>query len=371
MDIRNFWEASYVGRKCYLKVSIFLLFCLSLVELYSQTPLIVNHTAIEKFKDIDENNLSSVARLRLVFRHASVGTTINNGLDCLQGTRSNPKECIQYPPYKYDRRNWKFQPRGNSGWQKKIDDFIQVVRDSIDKYDIFSFKFCYIDGLDETAEPCGKPFNQDKTNSAWNYLKDAYEYLETEFPNKTFIWWTIPLTQVGQYCTEQLNQKIREYCWSNGKILFDIADIEAHDTSGTHCVNPQGWEIAFKDYCGESQPGAQACHPNWLGSILIAKAFWYMMDRISSSISSAVSAVGNDLLVIPNPASNSVRLTLNSELVYPVEVKIFNVLGLANLDLQFLSNSFELWVGDLTQGAYFIVVRSGERIWFSPLIKIE
>lgn len=344
--------------------------CVGRSNLLAQTPLIIDHTAVEKFKSLDENTLSTASSLRLVFRHASVGTTINNGLDCLQGTRSNPKECTQYLPYKYDRRNWKFQPRGNPGWKAKIDDFIQVVRDSLSEYDIFSFKFCYIDGLDETAEPCGKPFNQEKTDYAWNYLKAAYEGLESEFPNEIFIWWTIPLTQVGQYCTEQLNQRIREYCRSNGKILFDIADIEAYDTTGVRCLNPQGWEIAFKGYCGESQPGAQACHPNWLGSILIAKAFWYMLTQIASSISSVQISLEDYLYIAPNPALDRVWVYIKSGSFESANVKIINSLGEVISEHNFSGNIFELPIEGLTAGVYFIIVRNGERTFFSRLIKV-
>ena len=104
--------------------------------------------------------------------------------------------------------------------------------------------------------------------------------LETKYPDKQFIWWTIPLTQSGQRCTDTLNYLIRKYAVENNKILFDIADMESWDTLNQHRTNANGWEVAFSFYCGEAPPGP-SCHPNWTGSILIAKAFWWMMASIA------------------------------------------------------------------------------------------
>jgi hypothetical protein len=56
-------------------------------------PLIVDHTFASKFINIPDSAIASIIKIKLMFRHASVGTTINNGLYCLQGTRSNPAEC--------------------------------------------------------------------------------------------------------------------------------------------------------------------------------------------------------------------------------------------------------------------------------------
>ena len=84
---------------------------------------VVDHGAIEAFDRIPDSLLPKAAALRVMFRHASVGTTIDNGLDCLQGTRTNPPECRNYPAYKFDRRHWACQLRPNSGWYGKVDDF--------------------------------------------------------------------------------------------------------------------------------------------------------------------------------------------------------------------------------------------------------
>jgi len=321
--------------------------------------LIIDHSKVNEFNSIDEKVIPAAASLRLMFRHASVGTTINNGLDCIQGTRSHPKECTEYEPYLYDRRTWIFQQRGNSGWKGKVDDFVNATEQQLDEFDIFSFKFCYLDGLDEVAEPCGKPYSESITEANWNYLKDAYETLEKKYPEKIFIWWTIPLTQVGQYCTEQMNSRIRNYCKENGKILFDIADIESWDTTGNHLTNSQGWEIAFNGYCGEKT--GPSCHPNWFGSILLAKAFWYMMVKIVERKITSVCQIGEeDLNVSPNPASDYIEISLSSYKMpeyEPSNIRILNILGecvySVNLSGE-ITQSFSIDVSNFPTGLYFI-----------------
>lgn len=335
-----------------MKIIIFIIFILSQSILLSQNgALIIDHTKVQEFKNLNVETLPNTAKLRLMFRHASVGTTINNGLDCVQGTRNNPKECTEFEPYKYDRRNWDFQGRGNSGWKGKVNDFVDTTEDQIDQFDIFSFKFCYLEGLDEIAEPCGKPFNETTTESNWQYLKNAYENLENKYPDKIFIWWTIPLTQSGQYCTEQMNSRIRNYCKENGKILFDIADIETYDTLGNHTTNGQGWEIAFNGYCGEKT--GPSCHPNWLGSIMLAKAFWYMMVTIAENNPISVTESDkSEIKFTPNPASDFIEITFSGN----SEIKIYNTLGQCVIKEQSISTPQKINVSNLPSGIYIIQI---------------
>ncbi|MFH1051242.1 MAG: T9SS type A sorting domain-containing protein [bacterium] len=316
-----------------IKYIYLFIFFVPLISFAQNESLIIDHTKVQEFYNLNEESLPFTAELRMMFRHASVGNTINNGLDCVQGTRTNPKECTEFEPYKYDRRNWDFQGRGNSGWKGKVNDFVDTTEDQIEQFDIFSFKFCYLEGLDEISEPCGKPFNETTTESNWNYLKNAYETLESKYPEKIFIWWTIPLTQSGQYCTEQMNTRIRNYCRDNGKILFDIADIEAYDTLGNHVTNAQGWEIAFNGYCGEKT--GPSCHPNWLGSIMLAKAFWYMMVTIAEGNYLSVDELNNDEIKIsPNPATDYIEINIGengrrqtADGKRQGDIKIYNTLG--------------------------------------------
>ncbi|MDQ1265087.1 MAG: hypothetical protein QG635_237, partial [Bacteroidota bacterium] len=222
--------------KTTLLIPVIHLFFVIILEAQLPSPIIIDHTSVGKFSEISEEKIQKEIPIRVMFRHASVGTTINNGLDCISGSRKSPKECTVFPIGKYDRSNWSFQPRGNSGWYGKVDDFVAEVDKQADNFDVFSFKYCYLEGLDGILEPCGSTFDPAKVQKAWDYLRDGYETLESKYTDKVFIWWTIPLTQVGMKCTDSLNSRIREYCRNNNKILFDIADIESYDTLGNHQI---------------------------------------------------------------------------------------------------------------------------------------
>ena len=349
-------------------MKIFLLIFLIIIQIdiiYAAGNNIINHYSVARFDSIPAEFVQKSAIIKHLFRHASVGTTIDGGLNCLQGTKS---KCNKYPQYKYDRRNWIFQIRGNSGWYGKIDDFVGQVEQNISSFDVFSFKYCYLDGLDEIDEPCGKfPSKPDKVKKAWDYLKNNMSMLENKYPQKTFVWWTIPLTQIGQNCTDELNILIRDYCVANDKYLFDIADIECHDTLGNKVENSMGYEYAFKPYCGEQKPDAAACHPNDFGGLIIAKAFWVLMAKISGWDSDSISSLDEKTTnsysnnIFPNPASDYIEITVGTRHAFSLQnVEIYNVFGEDVISTPFNSpasgGQLRVNVSKLPAGLYFVKV---------------
>ena len=99
--------------------------------------------------------------------------------------------------------------------------------------------------------------------------------LEAAYPDKTIIWWTIPLTSGGNPGADRFNELVRQYAREHGKVLFDIADIEAHDPDGNYLTNPAGDEILFAGY---TEDGG---HLNWPGRIRVAQAFWVLLARLN------------------------------------------------------------------------------------------
>lgn len=347
-------------------IVFFLLQCTYFQIMSQNNPIIIDHNSITKFNSIDEATLQKVIQFRMMFRHASIGFAISDGLDCLQGTKPQ-SECKVYPQYKYDRRNWSFQGRENSGWYGKIDDFTKEVELQINDFDIFSFKYCYLDGLDELAEPCGKPLSNEKIMKAFSYLRDNMEMLEAKYKDKYFVWWTVPLTQIGQICTDTLNYFIREYCKNNNKILFDIADIECHDTLGNLVTNSYGLEKAFKPYCGEQKPDAQACHPGRLGALIIAKSLWVMMTEILERMSltnvneNLLTDVVFDFSLAPNPVDNIINFRFSG--TKPKNsiinsITIINSLGIEIYRTENILNQQNLCItlSQLPQGLYNCII---------------
>jgi hypothetical protein len=143
------------------------------------------------------------------------------------------------------------EQRTESGWASRLDDF-----------DVLMMKLCYIDALGDS-------------HPDWEYFRSRMEKLEADYPAETFVWWTIPLTRDGQPGTDLFNSQMRSYCAANGKVLFDIADVECHEADGTRLVNASGNEIISANYTKEIHAG----HLNPTGRVHVASAFWYLMAR--------------------------------------------------------------------------------------------
>ncbi len=228
--------------------------------------IIANHLVVDLFEQIPDSALPAAISKRVFQKHASVGMYINyNGLNCLQGNPDPP--CINYPPYKYDRRNWDWPAWTNSNiFQEKINEFITDVNAQYNNYDVFSMKFCY----------------EDWWENDWTIYRDAMLQLEVSYPNKTFIWWTMPVMTADSYniqnnqceIIQNFNTNIRAYALNNNKILFDVADIESHDANGNLCYS------GCESMCTEYANGGSGGHPNPTVSLPLGKGIWWLMARI-------------------------------------------------------------------------------------------
>jgi hypothetical protein len=155
----------------------------------------------------------------------------------------------------------------------KTDQWVSVVHARQQNYQVLGMKFCYVDG-----------WNQD-----FDYYRQKMEELEAAYPNKTFIWTTSvlwgkstmdntpnPMSYDG---IQSFNQLLRTYAITHNKILFDMADIESHDSNGNPCQS-NGYEALCEEWYS-GWPGGGGGHPNGYGSIRLAKGFWWLMARIA------------------------------------------------------------------------------------------
>ncbi len=251
--------------------------------------IIIDHTSIAMFDRIPNSYIQAASNIRMLFRHASVGWNISEGLNCLMNSVSpRPAYCdsglqpsqIIYDP-KYNRNNWTFEfhappPGQNPGWWDKAWLFIDRV-DQSTNFNAYGFKFGYVDGVQGSAiddeyfayHP-GDPFPS---------IHDM-EALEARHPGKIFIYWTMGLARiVGTPDSQSFNQQMRAYARQHNKILMDIADIESHRPDGTPCYTSpgSGIEVICADYTSEPEGG----HLNALGMQRMAKAVWVLMARVA------------------------------------------------------------------------------------------
>jgi hypothetical protein len=209
-------------------------------------PVIAGHNATN-LSTIPDGAVVSAVNLRMHLRHASVGQNIDGGLDAIQNDSA-----------KYDRSNWIFNSRGNPGWEAKISDFVSFTIDNESSYDVFSMKFCYID-------PDAEFFR----------YRDSLLYLESRYPNKVIIWWTIPIQTSGNTNRQTFNDSVRIYAAAHGKFLFDIADIESHNAAGEKRLDGSNRELMWAEWTSDGG------HLNSDGARRVATAMWWLMARIA------------------------------------------------------------------------------------------
>jgi len=195
---------------------------------------------------IPDAALGPAAGLRLLVRHASVGGNINSGLDALQSQSA-----------KYDRSRWIFQDRGNPGWQAKVDDLVTQVAAHSSSYDVLTMKFCFID-----------------TDASFTYYQTKMLQLEAAFPGKRFVWWTMPIETTSNGPRQAFNDQVRTFARSSGKVLFDIADIEAHNAAGQKATDAGGREVMWPEWTSDGG------HLSSAGAQRVASALWWLMARL-------------------------------------------------------------------------------------------
>jgi hypothetical protein len=236
--------------------------CLALASGVGAQAIVVDHRCVD-LSAIPDEYVSWAAAERVLLRHASVGQGIGWGLDCLAGQHPTNSVCPDVPAGRYDRSNWVLEARAGN-WRDKMEDLVSQAASRNTDFDVLMMKFCYIDALGSS-------------HPDWEYCRSRMEQLETDYPDKTLVWWTIPLTRDGQAGTDVFNAQVRSYCAAHHKILFDVADVECHDPDGTKLTNGQGNEVISQNYTKEIHAG----HLNPEGRVRVASALWHLMARIA------------------------------------------------------------------------------------------
>lgn len=208
--------------------------------------IVADHTSTD-VAALPDTAVAAAANLRLMVRHASVGGNISSGLDALRAQNA-----------RYDRSRWGFQNRGNPGWRAKVDDLVAQAALQAAAFDVLTMKFCYID-----------------PDASFAYYRDALLGLEASYPSKRFVWWTIPIETSGNTARQSFNDQVRAYALANGKLLFDIADVECHDAAGQKRVDGSGRELMVEAWTSDGG------HLNAAGSLRVARALWWLMARVA------------------------------------------------------------------------------------------
>lgn len=258
--------------------------CLSLLLLALSAPPpgaraeIVDHRAVDGVATLPQGVMDAIGTQRWLFTHASVGSNMVDGLDDLRaldplryrlatswvGFDSGQQRAADPPATTLPGTVYEC-PRGNPGWAQKLAIFDNSVRLGgwrEPKVEVVMDKLCYID---EDAD-------------AGDYLA-TMAALRASYPHAYIVYATMPLTDgTGSDNVQRnvYNRAVRAACASGAAILFDIADMEAHDPSGVEHTFSSGGAVYQRLYAGYTDDGG---HLNTLGRQRVARG-WYAVAAV-------------------------------------------------------------------------------------------
>jgi len=272
------------------------LFILTGITLFSGSlagGIVVDHTCTDVSK-IPLSYLDSVRELDILFYHRFIGDSILLGFDDLiaEDPLRYEIEIIRDMNIGWFVENNGIGHRAFGGFypDNKCVIFNEFMREEhfSDVADIAFFKFSVEDFVYKSWW-CDIP-----ADSIWfTFYKPTMEALERDFPEVAFVWWTAPLSdRWGNEEKEVYNTLVRNYCTNSDKILFDLADIESHDTLGQPVRDVDGFEALFPGY------GDDGTLLNDLGQRIIASGLWWLFAEIVGWNGSVTEKVVPDRLVL-------------------------------------------------------------------------
>lgn len=211
-------------------------------------PVVIGYTETLAVPGYSQSVMDQVGQLKWFFAHASVGYNIMEGIQSLHANNPTFYRIAgisedSSPPATTGSGTIYDYSRGNPGWQAKVDGFAEYVNNGwrFPKVDIALNKFCYIDPAADVS-----------------YYINSMATLETGNLTTWFIYATIPLTtgeDSSNYQSNVFNDALRAWCRTNNRVLYDIADMEAHDTNGIDQTFTYSGRVCQKLFSGYTSDG--------------------------------------------------------------------------------------------------------------------
>ena len=248
--------------------------------------LLVDHRATMAFDDIPEYWLTKAKELTVHYAHTSHGSQIVSGLNYLE-------QYVDAEMYSFARRT-----TGSSAGLPPIESPA-----ALRMYD-GNPPETYITPEDYWASASGIDRTEDVVNSGeysfslWSwcgqqssnseatvnrYLSVMHDF-ENQYPNMRFILMT-GHTDGGSARLTYNNNLVRQYAASNGKVLFDFADIESYDPDGNYYPETDDECSWCSDWCSQHRQQCQnlpsCAHSHGINCVQKGKAFWWMMAKLA------------------------------------------------------------------------------------------
>ena len=289
------------------KIAIFIL--LNLLISVSQTDaFVVDHTAVQKFDQIPAEWLEKAKKITIHYGHTSHGSQIMAGLKWLDKNIDHKKyyfSCEDRNGARNPDLPDKTSPPSLRMWEEGL------WPDTDDGHLGYWEGAAAWEGTDKVLDSnlftvsgwawCGQVGNS--TAEYIDQYLQAMSELEAQHPDVAFVYMTghrevkhnDPSTV--DPTLKANNDRIRSFCRNNDKILFDFADIEAHDLDGNYHDEEDGTCLWCDDWCDEHPTDCRnlperaergggcnieiCAHSHGLNCVIKAKAFWWMLARLA------------------------------------------------------------------------------------------
>jgi len=189
----------------------------------------IGYTNCLAVTNLSQALMNEIGQLNWHFAHASVGGNMMDGIADLHEMDTNfyrfrGVSGDDNPPAATETGVIYEYMRGNPGWQEKVDAFETYVSNGwrFPKVNLAMNKLCWID---QTAD--------------LDYYLQSMTNLESAWPQTLFVYATMPLDtseDSDNYLRNLYNDDLRGWCRTNNRVLFDVADIEAHGLDGALCT---------------------------------------------------------------------------------------------------------------------------------------
>ncbi len=222
--------------------------------------LVADHKVVGQFSAIPEQSIKkAIESLKIYYGHTSHGSQLVDGMRMLQSPV-------------YDFRSLRLEETDGDLGHKGDLDWAEETRDRLGKDG---------NGINLVVWSWCGGVSDNNSRGIDKYL-EAMDELEKDYPKIAFVYMTGHLDKRAASTLKKNNQRIRDWCVKNNKILFDFADIESYDPSGKYQANASDACEWCKQWCKthECPPCEHCAHSHCFNCYMKGKAFWWLLSRL-------------------------------------------------------------------------------------------
>jgi hypothetical protein len=360
----------------------------------AQNSIVANHNCA-KLSIIPTNWIDSAkVKLHIAYGHTSHGSQLITGMAGLENWKGS-----QYA----------FNEGGTNG-ALDIDDYAFSGASDLGNPDFVAWESA-------TRNYLNNPVNNNVNMVIWSWCGevssasqeniDTYlslmNGLENDFPNVKFVYMTGHLDGSGTNGNLNIrNNQIRNFCATNGKILYDFNDIESYDPDGNYYLDKYA-----NDNCDYDSDGNSSLDKNWsidwqnshtinvdwydcspahtqaLNGNLKAYAAWWLWAKLAgwdsaSAIDNENESINNFTLYqnFPNPFNPSTKIMWKSVINAHQNLSVYDILGnkISTLIDEFRpagNYEFNFDGSALSSGVYYYKLIAGNYIETKKMVLIK